>query len=321
MIKGKSLFIGSVVAGLIALGVVPSISADSTATAASPGLIAKVERDLVKTERGWGLPIDSARCRLTERPEFDAGIGALKTFKCGVRYRFGSDHWLFAYWLKSRQHISAMMSISTPWYNGDWYVDCRQTETKGYCLDLGERQMRSCMDRPSDRGYCLSVVYGSVDVRTGKPPRGANPVIVSTEADSHELGGIVHTGGCYPREGEMPPCAPDHPQTVGLPEFRTTADGRVSVRGHLEMTSEQIGPNPAGSARVSVRIIVDGNTVKARELELGPGEKVSVPIEARASMPSGEHEIRMEIEGSGFNYVNVAADSARLKAFASHRRK
>ncbi|HTU15322.1 MAG TPA: hypothetical protein VMF31_08995 [Solirubrobacterales bacterium] len=244
----------------------------------------------------------------------------MKAFKCRTRYEFGADSWDWAYWLPKFGHISIMESIRSPWYNGDWYVDCRQTESKGFCLKLGKRKMRGCMDAPDDRGYCFRVVYGYVNLNTGKPHKGSDPTVISTKAD--DLGQIVGSGGCYPRDGFMPPCAPDVPVTVGTGSFDTRTDTRVLTFGEVVVKASELEPGIPGAAEVSVQVKLDGaNAGAERTVQLTGDDRIEIPFEQRFFLAEGVHEVSVEISGQGFDHVNVSGESARLKVFAARIKK
>lgn len=277
----------------------------------------RVEADVAKSENTLNLPVSEVRCLRHAERDTNAGLGKLKAFKCRVVYEFGSDHLEWAYWLPSRQHVSIGISIRSPWYNGDWLVDCRQTETRKSCEQLGGRQMDGCMDRPSDRAYCRSVVYGRVNRASGKAPKRANPQIFSTSMPASEVGSIVNTGGCYFRDGIQPPCAPDSAKRIGMPRFTTTGDSNMTARGQIELSGVQLDGN-YGSAFVSVQIKLDGVPAgKTEKVRIYGGETSTVSIERRFFLAEGVHQVTMEATGEGFDHVNVDGGTARLKAFAA----
>jgi len=323
MIRGKSLVAGSVIVVSFLLGGGWSATAAESGSAGSISLQAKkVEREISTMETRGGRSTDSVRCKRGIFRDWDAGMGKLKAFKCRIRYDFGSDTWEWAYWLPKFGHISIMESIRTPGYRGDWYVDCRQTESKGFCLKSGKRQMRGCMDSDDDRGYCFRVIYGHVNLKTGRPHKGSDPQIISTKADAGDLARIVGTGGCYPRVGIMPPCAPDIPVTVGTGRFTTRTDTRVLTFGEVAVTAAELEPGVPGTAEVSVQLKLNGtDLVPARKVQLTGGDQVKIPFQKQFFLAEGSHEVSVEISGRGFDHVNVSGESARLKVFASRVRK
>lgn len=320
MIKGKSLVVGSIAAAILLLGGAASAVGAEAGSGASTQLTAKVERKVVKREETANRAVDSVRCKHHPSMDDRSGRKLLRGYKCRVRYGFGADVWQWEF-VDEKGESWWGMSINTPWYNGDWYVDCRQTETKGFCLKLGKRQMRACMDLPSQRGYCFRIVYGYVNLETGKPHRGADPQIVSVKSGREGLGQIVGTGGCYPREGTMPPCAPDLPVEFGTKRFTTKRDSRVLTFGEVEVRAEELEPGVPGTAEVAVQLKVDGVSAgPVRKVTLTGGESAVIPFEKRFFLAEGVHRVSAEISGRGFDHVNVRGGSARLKVFAARER-
>lgn len=313
MIRGKSLAIGSIVIAFFVLG---GSSGAAAAGDESALLQAKVERRVMKMENEFGLPVDSVRCRHHQKDDDLNSSPPLKAFKCRIRYSFGADHWEWNY-ADASGELHWGQTVGSPWYNGDWLVDCRQTESKGFCAKLGKRQMKMCWP-PTDVKYCHSLVYGNVDPRTGKAPRGADPRIISVKADAGDLGAIVNSGGCYERDGIMPPCVPDVPVTVGTGRFTTKTRTRVLTFGEVAVRASEIEPGVPGTAAVFLQLKVDGaDSGPKRTVELSGEEQVTIPFERHFSMPRGSHEVAVEITGRGFDHVNVSGSSARLKVFAA----
>ena len=114
------------------MGIIVALVALTGASHAQAGesLKTKAEKKVTKMESYLGLPVESVLCHRKVALDFDRGYGHLKGLKCRTGYIYGSDHWEIVWWLPREQDLVQGQSVSTPWYNGDWYVDCRMTDEK-----------------------------------------------------------------------------------------------------------------------------------------------------------------------------------------------
>lgn len=118
------------------------------------GKRAKLELFLTQLKNGAGLPVQKVRCSSYS----DENRPQLK-WQCRITFKYGPH----------TQVRTSQMEKGGPvemWYDappppaGAWYRDCQRTETKRYCRRIGRKQIRACMDRPSDYHQCRNMVYG-----------------------------------------------------------------------------------------------------------------------------------------------------------------
>jgi hypothetical protein len=151
MVVSRARFFSSV---LLLSFVAAGLAASQVEGGQVAGERVKLERFLTKLKNDAGLPVKRVTCE-----RYSEMVRTQLRWQCRIVYKYGP----------SERVWTTKMVRGGPfemWYDdrpppaGAWYRDCLKSETKRYCRRIGRRQIRACMDRPSDYRLCREIVYG-----------------------------------------------------------------------------------------------------------------------------------------------------------------
>lgn len=188
---------------------------------------------------------------------------------------------------------------------------------------IGDRMVvagPSFAPRCAGRGTVAWYVWEEDPLRPGS--RAGSPISLSlpvpwVRVKGSEIEDLVWNGGCASASGEVPPCVPGEPLPVfRAKSFRTFKPTLLNLRARVKVDSTWVHNATSGSARVKVQLEVDGDLLGAGDTFTLPGDERRVlRSDRRFLLPPGRHRIGLKLEGTGYDFVNVAGESAHVQAF------
>lgn len=133
---------------------------------------------------------------------------------------------------------------------------------------------------------------------------------------------VVNTGHCGPweGEGEPPPCPPPYPESLLSDEISLDHFGLVRIGGTVQLESEGVYGHTDGTASVMLDLKVDGENVSPQLTQTFRfGESDVLPFEALIQLPKGDHRVELVLDGFGYDYLDVFANSAVMTSIVVPR--